>query len=718
MLKWVSKSSALTQDRDKGRRMTPEDSDYSSNSDSALLRFASAGSSLDNISDKLEDVHITSDKEAGDIKDEVTSPLSSWRSKDDESSSPRSIDSGVGGSKVSLNKAIKARKSNSKNKKFVPEDHFKRRESYSMLWEAEMNKNDRGYRSLLSMNTLYQYLSISSFMITLPCVLHFPIKTLEHGGSAFILVYSSLLLVLIFPASLLQLLFSGMSRTNPVSIWAKLVPVSAGLGPGLLLTSILCCSVTLVDTAKSLLYLWSSFVNIVPTSNTIIKEQHHQHLMISQLFVRMNQSYLHKSINVSEDTPMYSEHKNALLLMEILTAGAFLLIMTLFLKRSALRNIQCFLQIIVISLLVAILVRSASSSNASMFFKVLKPDWSKLLEASTWVSAAMLALVSTNLHTGVIMTLDREKSSDFKGVTLMFATVTHLVFCVLITFVIISFISSQLEHMSSRFSVIMMIQETKSEGGPWCQIIIILIFLLSVASILSKLMVPLAFIEDKPGTAYGSYLKKFSLLLTMIMISVLPYFLKTKDFIKIVEMWGVEISSTIVTALTLVTIVWCYGVTRMLQKYTSREGGSSASSTITMLHLVGNSGLVFFPYCAVMAILCRAQKDDAIGPIIASLLITFVTLSSIIRVYMSNKRERKRLSWREYLMEILGKRSRYERRVTNSYRTFERCDMTMSNMLTQVHLQHTMSDMSESGTNCRKSSSNRNPTLSSKICDY
>ena len=78
-----------------------------------------------------------------------------------------------------------------------------RRESHSMLWEEEAARTNRGCSSFLSLETLYKYLSLSSFMITLPCVLQFPLMTLRHGGAAFIIVYTILLLILIFPTALL-----------------------------------------------------------------------------------------------------------------------------------------------------------------------------------------------------------------------------------------------------------------------------------------------------------------------------------------------------------------------------------------------------------------------------------------------------------------------------------------------------------------------------------
>ena len=200
MLKWASKSSSMA--LDEGR-------DH--NSDSALMKFANAGCSLD-ISDQMEDVHITPEKEENTNQNspsfsDSSLGISSWRFQDDVfdvSSSPRSIDSGVGGSKISLENASKSLKSKKNN--HHTQNNLKRKESHSMLWEEEVMKTDRGCSSFCTVETLYKYLSLSSLMITLPCVLQFPLMTLKHGGASFIIVYAILLLILIFPTALLQLL--------------------------------------------------------------------------------------------------------------------------------------------------------------------------------------------------------------------------------------------------------------------------------------------------------------------------------------------------------------------------------------------------------------------------------------------------------------------------------------------------------------------------------
>jgi len=580
-----------------------------------------------------------------------------------------------------------------------------RRESHSMLWEEEVARTSRGCSPFLSLETLYKYLSLSSFMITLPCVLQFPLMTLRHGGAAFIIVYTILLLILIFPSALLQLLFSKMSQTNPVSIWAKFVPVSAGIGPGLVTTSILCSSVTLVDTAQSLIYMWSSVRNDVPPADTYIMNHHHEKFRKSPFFMKMNQMHQRMNLSLSEETPMLSDDKDSLHLVETLIAGAFLLILTLFLKTSRLRYLQCILQAIVIILMIAMLIQSASSSTFAMFSTALSPDWSKMWESSTWVSAAMLAVVSTNLHSGVILTSNRESSSEYNGVALGLASLTHLVFCVLMTHVLYFFTSVKPRNINSRESVMMMIKHTVSSGNAWHQINLVTIFLLGVASILSKLMVPLTYIEDK--TFRAAWLKKFGLILSMVTMSLLPYFPETRNIMTHLETWGVEISSMIVTSMTLMAIVWCYGVTRMVQKLAPKNGGYSSPIRITILQLMGNIGLVLLSSFAGLAIFTRAQESDLIGPVIAFSVMAIVILSSIIGVCILGRRERtKTLSWKDYFMEIAGRRSREDRRasLTNSYRKFERCDMTMTNMLAKVHL---TPRNSESGTYCRRTPSKR-----------
>merc|ERR1740128_555772 len=296
----------------------------------------------------------------------------------------------------------------------------------------------------------------------------------------------------------------------------------------------------------------------------------------------MNQMHESMNLNLSkEEAPKLDDHTDSLLLVESLTAGAILLIMTLFLKKSLLRYLQCFLQGIAVTLMVVMSIHSASSSSFSSFSTVLSPDWRKMWDFSTWGSAAMLAVVSTNLHTGVIMTISRERSSDHNVVTLGLATCTHLLFCVIMTHVLFFFTSVKPDNMTSGESVLMKINQTMSSGNTWHRMILITIFLLGVASILSKLMVPLTYIEDKRGQR--AWIKKIGLILTVVMISLMPYFPETKNTITHLETWGVEISSMIVASMILIAIVWCYGITRIVQKLAPKNGGYSSPIRITIL---------------------------------------------------------------------------------------------------------------------------------------
>ena len=48
------------------------------------------------------------------------------------------------------------------------------------------------------------FLSMSSVMLSLPCLLQFPIMTAERGGLVFILIYSLVLILLVWPCLYLQ----------------------------------------------------------------------------------------------------------------------------------------------------------------------------------------------------------------------------------------------------------------------------------------------------------------------------------------------------------------------------------------------------------------------------------------------------------------------------------------------------------------------------------
>merc|ERR1711934_171583 len=128
----------------------------------------------------------------------------------------------------------------------------------------------------------------------------------------------------------------------------------------------------------------------------------------------------------------------------------------------------------------------------------------------------------------------------------------------------------------------------------------------------------------------------------MVTMSLLPYFPETRNIMTHLETWGVEISSMIVTSMTLMAIVWCYGVTRMVQMLAPKNGGYSSPIRITILQLMGNIGLVLLSSFAGLAIFTRAQESCLIGPVIAILVMAIVILSSIIGVcILGSRRELK-----------------------------------------------------------------------------
>ena len=54
--------------------------------------------------------------------------------------------------------------------------------------------------------------SLSSLMVSLPCLLQFPVLVVENGGLVFILIYTFTLLLLVWPSLQLQLSLSSLSR--------------------------------------------------------------------------------------------------------------------------------------------------------------------------------------------------------------------------------------------------------------------------------------------------------------------------------------------------------------------------------------------------------------------------------------------------------------------------------------------------------------------------
>ena len=190
MLKWVSRSSELDigsgegispardqeAERKNGRGTEPM---QISHSDPVLLRHRNEDTAGEVM---LEDVPLTPDKSSASI-----SASSQLQPPHFSPSSPRSLDSGVGSSKSSLASENDKMKDN-QDESECREDIYNNSTNYSLLWENQYEKK-KNICVMPGVKVWRDYLWQSSVLVTLPCVLQFPVLALQHGGWAFITVY-------------------------------------------------------------------------------------------------------------------------------------------------------------------------------------------------------------------------------------------------------------------------------------------------------------------------------------------------------------------------------------------------------------------------------------------------------------------------------------------------------------------------------------------------
>lgn len=194
MLKWVSRSSEL--DIGSGEGISPArdqeverkngrgtESLQISHSDPVLLRHRTGDTAGEVM---LEDVPLTPDKSSASIS-RSPSTSSELQPPHFSPSSPRSLDSGVGSSKSSLASEIDKMKGSQEDSE-CREDMYNNSTNYSLLWENQYEKK-KSICVMPGAQVWRDYLWQSSVLVTLPCVLQFPVLALQHGGWAFITVY-------------------------------------------------------------------------------------------------------------------------------------------------------------------------------------------------------------------------------------------------------------------------------------------------------------------------------------------------------------------------------------------------------------------------------------------------------------------------------------------------------------------------------------------------
>ena len=320
-------------------------------------------------------------------------------------------------------------------------------------------------------------------------------------------------------------------------------------------------------------------------------------------------------------------------------------------------------------------------------------------------------LLSTNLHTGVALVSARAAASS-----LLLALATQLLLCVLLTLGLGSLLSAAPPRTEA---VIVTLSRALRGDAVWCQAVFTLVSLLGLATILTKLTVPMAVIEKQLQAGGRQIPATIAVGLIILITALSSAFSQTEKLYSAVCGWGLDTASLIVGAGVQGTVVWGPGLAALTSRLAARGGGGAvggARAGLVCLQLAGVAAPPALLLLAALTVWTRLGGEDRaaeLGIVITVLVVlvilvpaTFITVRSLVRGRRSG------MAWRQILSRsVLGRGGTPDQgRLSNSYRKFERCDITLTNMARLSPMP--MPSKSRSGTLHRRSPNNKGSKLS------
>ena len=310
-------------------------------------------------------------------------------------------------------------------------------------------------------------------------------------------------------------------------------------------------------------------------------------------------------------------------------------------------------------------------------------------------------MLSTNLHTGVALVSARAAASS-----LLLALATQLLVCVLLTLGLGSLLSAAPPRTEA---VLVTMSRALRGEAVWCQAVFTLVSLLGLATILTRMTVPLAVIEKQLEAGWRQVPAIIAVCLIILITALFSAFSQTEKLYSDMCGWGLDTASLIVGA----------GVQGPgLAALTSRlaRAGGGARVWVSCLQLAGVAAPPALLLLAALTVWTRTRLGDEeraaeLGIVITVLVVLVILVpATLITVRSLVRGRRSGMAWRQILSRsVLGRGgTRDKGRLSNSYRKFERCDMTLTNMATLSP----MPNKSRSGTLHRRSPNNKGSKLS------
>ena len=318
-------------------------------------------------------------------------------------------------------------------------------------------------------------------------------------------------------------------------------------------------------------------------------------------------------------------------------------------------------------------------------------------------------LLSTNLHTGVALVSARAAASS-----LLLALATQLLVCVLLTLGLGSLLSAAPPRTEA---VLVTLSRALRGDAVWCQAVFTLVSLLGLATILTKMTVPLAVIEKQLQAGWRQIPATIAVGLIILITALSSAFSQTEKLYSAVCGWGLDTASLIVGAGVQGTVVWGPGLAALTSRLAARGGGGAvggARAGLVCLQLAGVAAPPALLLLAALTVWTRLGGEDRAAElgIVITVLVVLVILgpATLITVRSLVRGRRSGMAWRQILSRsVLGRGGTPDQgRLSNSYRKFERCDITLTNMARLSP----MPSKSRSGTLHRRSPNNKGSKLS------
>ena len=442
-------------------------------------------------------------------------------------------------------------------------------------------------------------------------------------------------------------------------------PLWGGAASSLVLLSLLVSARYSGDTATALLFLHQSVSAPSPPQ----QQQHRHHSPTFLTSQSAGRKFWERKVK-QEEPPL-----NLQLMVFTLVVWSLLLLLTLLLRSlPRLRMFLRFFHLLVLFLSSALLLKTLAGADLTQLWSLVRPDLTAVSRPETWRSALVLAGLSTNLVTGAA-SLTRGKVGPHINSNILTALASHLGLCLVFSLAVLSVVSEGGEN------VFLLLTESQLPPG-WVQTALVLAAVLGLHSLLVTVSLSLSVLQQTCQSSARLYPSLVCLLLLTLCLSLLPHWAGTKHYSREVASWAVETFSFLLQALVVASLVWGVGLDNISQRISSTGGGELGRFYKFYATLAPLALLLVTAFIAVQDI---DKRDLTVGCSVFLVMTVSLFLSSAVLVIDKVRREKqKHLAWRQiWLEEILGRRSEEVRdnSLTNSYRKFERCDLTSASIM-------------------------------------